>query len=339
MKKQVLVVNQNVEELYEFKQCFEGTEYEVTVAENGYDALILLKQNIFAVVVTSLALKGYNGEQIVSYVGRKSPLTRCIVYAPMISPAQLKYLYNEHQIFRLYVKPVELESVIKKGIEEAVLEYDTAVVVQAEEAEHQEWMLKEKMANQEVRDRIKFKKEGFRGMEQFVVVLLKTGASYLDGKTDSEKQQLILMFQKKIFQKLYVVNKLSLNDITDVTTYLERDKIQMGYAQNVRIIQEKNIRANVEQRILKRAYLISWILLLIYRHKGSSYVMTFKYETPQEKGIQISLQIDHIEEQLFRKEQKELQFLGNCILQTVSKSCVKLEMQKENSVTYQILLE
>ena len=113
MKRNLLFISRYPEIIDEFQGILEEKQIETEIAQNGTDAMELLKQKEYQILVTDLNLDGYNGDKIISYVNQVFPNTICMLYTNSISAVQLGFYLNNRDVFR-----------VLKALEEAYELYD-----------------------------------------------------------------------------------------------------------------------------------------------------------------------------------------------------------------------
>ena len=91
MKRNLLFISRYPEIIDEFQGILEEKQIETEIAQNGTDAMELLKQKEYQILVTDLNLDGYNGDKIISYVNQVFPNTICMLYTNSISAVQLGF--------------------------------------------------------------------------------------------------------------------------------------------------------------------------------------------------------------------------------------------------------
>ena len=64
MKRNLLFISRYPEIIDEFQGILEEKQIETEIAQNGTDAMELLKQKEYQILVTDLNLDGYNGDKI-----------------------------------------------------------------------------------------------------------------------------------------------------------------------------------------------------------------------------------------------------------------------------------
>ena len=65
MKRNLLFISRYPEIIDEFQGILEEKQIETDIAQNGTDAMELLKQKEYQILVTDLNLDGYNGDKII----------------------------------------------------------------------------------------------------------------------------------------------------------------------------------------------------------------------------------------------------------------------------------
>ena len=106
MKRNLLFISRYPEIIDEFQGILEEKQIETDIAQNGTDAMELLKQKEYQILVTDLNLDGYNGDKIISYVNQVFPNTICMLYTNSISAVQLGFYLNKRDVFRVFLRPV-----------------------------------------------------------------------------------------------------------------------------------------------------------------------------------------------------------------------------------------
>ena len=124
MKRNLLFISRYPEIIDEFQGILEEKQIETEIAQNGTDAMELLKQKEYQILVTDLNLDGYNGDKIISYVNQVFPNTICMLYTNSISAVQLGFYLNKRDVFRVFLRPVNFRQEFMQALEEAYELYD-----------------------------------------------------------------------------------------------------------------------------------------------------------------------------------------------------------------------
>lgn len=133
--RKILFISRYEDVISEFLYSMRDNELDVEIdtASNGTDAIRMLNENDYQIVVTGLSLDGRNGEQIITYLNKNFPRAVCIIYATSISSAQLHFFINERNVFRVFLRPVNFRGEFFQALEEA-FEYHEVRVKEDEEA-------------------------------------------------------------------------------------------------------------------------------------------------------------------------------------------------------------
>ena len=178
-------------------------DVQIDVAENGKDAVALLKQKAYQVVVTALALDGLNGEQIVTYVNVTYPDTVCMIYTSAISAAQLDFYLNKRNVFRVFLRPMNFRKEFMQALEDAYQYYDMKVQ-EREDAKRKEKLFEgNREAVTNIGKILQQQKNGWDAFEQFSGVLLSYTA---DREKDTSKEKPAYLKEEK-----YIVKQMCKN--------------------------------------------------------------------------------------------------------------------------------
>ncbi len=83
-------------------------EFEVIFANNGEEAIRVLKQTYISLLVTEIVMPKVDGMALLNYINNKHPHIRCIVMTTHATP-ELKESLSNGNLFRLFQKPFQLE--------------------------------------------------------------------------------------------------------------------------------------------------------------------------------------------------------------------------------------
>ena len=124
MAEKILFVNQRQEDVQEFSAAMRQMNYRVDVAEDGLTAVEKLETSEYAVMITDTVLKGMDGEKLIAHCNKNYPTTICIVYATKLSVGQLGFLSNQLDVFRIFLRPVDVSGKLQQTL--ARLKQETA---------------------------------------------------------------------------------------------------------------------------------------------------------------------------------------------------------------------
>lgn len=192
MDRNLLFISKYPDIVKEFLMAMKGREIAIDVASNGIEAVTNLKKKEYQVVVTGIALDGYNGEQIITYLNKNHPNTVCIIYTTTISPSQLHFFINERNVFRVFLRPVDYRQKFFTALEDAFEYYDVRIANQQDEAGRNEEIEDKTRRCREMCEKLArsehAKPRANRYMKSMAQLSLQT---YAD-KLDTEQKQILL---------------------------------------------------------------------------------------------------------------------------------------------------
>ncbi len=83
-------------------------KFEVICADNGEEAIKILKQKYISLLVTDIVMPKVDGMALLSYINNKHPHIRCIVMTGHATP-ELEKSLSDDNLFRFFQKPFQLE--------------------------------------------------------------------------------------------------------------------------------------------------------------------------------------------------------------------------------------
>ena len=194
MSRTLLFIGKYPEIVEEFRQMLLEKDVQIDVAENGKDAVALLKQKAYQVVVTALALDGLNGEQIVTYVNVTYPDTVCMIYTSAISAAQLDFYLNKRNVFRVFLRPMNFRKEFMQALEDAYQYYDMKVQEREDEKRKEKLFEGNREAVTNMGKILQQQKNGWDAFEQFSGVLLSYTA---DREKDRGREKSVSLKEEK----------------------------------------------------------------------------------------------------------------------------------------------
>lgn len=120
---QVLIVDDDVSILGVVSEVLVDDGYAVMTASSGEEAIDLLRDNQYALVMSDIRLPGINGVQVLEHVGRVSPRTNVIM---ITSHASLDTSIDaiKHGAYDYLLKPFEDLSLISSAAKRAIDAYE-----------------------------------------------------------------------------------------------------------------------------------------------------------------------------------------------------------------------
>lgn len=122
-KKRVLIVDDDVSILGVVSEVLEDDGYTVTTASSGEEALDILRDNQFSLVMSDIRLPGINGVEVLEHIKRISPRTNVII---ITSHASLDTSIDaiKHGAYDYLLKPFEDLSLISSAAKRAIESYE-----------------------------------------------------------------------------------------------------------------------------------------------------------------------------------------------------------------------
>jgi CheY-like chemotaxis protein len=118
MKRRVLVVDDEPQIRDMLREWLTRSGYEVMDAPDGKQAIEILRKQSFDVVVADILMPEKDGLEVIMYLQRESPLTKCVA---MSAPSNRVFLQSAQLLgaTRVVEKPVtgaDIESAIKDAL-------------------------------------------------------------------------------------------------------------------------------------------------------------------------------------------------------------------------------
>ncbi|MCB2171848.1 response regulator [archaeon] len=106
-----------------FSGILEGEGYEIVIAHTGTEALEILEDNFFAILIIDIRLPDIDGIELISKINKTDPDMRKIILTgnPSLDTVQQALKKGAHDYL---IKPVSLDS-IKETIQEQINELDS----------------------------------------------------------------------------------------------------------------------------------------------------------------------------------------------------------------------
>lgn len=121
-KDRILVIDDDSRFTDIFSQVLEEEGYEIVIAHSGSEALDILEDNFFVILIIDIRLPDIDGIQLLSKINKTDPAMRKIILTgnPSLDNAQqaLKKGANDYLI-----KPVKLDE-IKNVLKKQLVEFD-----------------------------------------------------------------------------------------------------------------------------------------------------------------------------------------------------------------------
>lgn len=196
MKRNLLFISGYPEIIDEFQSVLEEKQIDMDIIRNGNDAMKMLHEKEYQVVVTDLNLEGCNGDKIISYVNQQFPDTICMLYTSSISTVQLGFYLNKRDVFCVFLRPMNFRQEFMQALEEAYELYDLKKHDRDSRQERLRQLERNRKAIAELERILENQNKGWKEFEAFAGQLLGfTMERY--GTAWSEKQRRAYVSEEK----------------------------------------------------------------------------------------------------------------------------------------------
>ena len=177
MKRNLLFISRYPEIIDEFQGILEEKQIETEIAQNGTDAMELLKQKEYQILVTDLNLDGYNGDKILSYV-------------------------NKRDVFRVFLRPVNFRQEFMQALEEAYEFYDLKKRDRDSRQERLKQLEGNRKAIAEIEKIIENQNESWKDFEVFAERLLGFTMERYGRNLNTEQRRQYFAKEKKLLRAM-----------------------------------------------------------------------------------------------------------------------------------------
>jgi DNA-binding NtrC family response regulator len=115
MKQTILVVDDEEHVRSSLRRALQDEPYDVVLASGGAEALALMKERQFAVVVSDERMPGMDGAEFLCLVRDRYPATVRIMLTGYASVEATMQAVNRGEIYRFFTKPWD-DTMLKLGI-------------------------------------------------------------------------------------------------------------------------------------------------------------------------------------------------------------------------------
>ena len=118
MKRRVLIVDDEPQIRDMLREWLTRTGYDVTDAPDGKQAIEILRKQSFDVVVADILMPEKDGLEVIMYLQRESPLTKCVA---MSSPSNRVFLQSAQLLGATRVvekpfTPADIEAAVRDAL-------------------------------------------------------------------------------------------------------------------------------------------------------------------------------------------------------------------------------
>ena len=202
MKRNLLFISRYPEIIDEFQGILEEKQIETEIAQNGTDAMELLKQKEYQILVTDLNLDGYNGDKIISYVNPGVPKYNLYVIYNSISAVQLGFYLNKRDVFRVFLRPVNFRQEFMQALEEAYELYDLKKHDRDSRQERLKQLEDNRKAIAEIEKIIENQNESWKDFEVFAERLLGFTMERYGRNLNTEQRRQYFAKEKKLLRAM-----------------------------------------------------------------------------------------------------------------------------------------
>lgn len=308
MEKRLLFVNHSKEEINDFLRAVPHGKYLIDVAEDGYDAGILMKKNDYGVVVLDMYVKGYDGEQIIKYISHMHPDTICIVYTYNLNRGQLVFLLNTQNVFSIFLSPGNFSEEIIPAVEEAFLIHkmkvaqknsDTEVMRQFEDNE-KNILEKSGILNQQQRKIGQF----LTFSEELIVETTKMS----NLKSAQEKEELI-QYERGLLYETGQSLEFPCNTLEELKNRLEEEFGKDGQCREFQFEYKCSEQEEHSKSTLGTLYASLWILLRMYGGVSKENGVEIQIFEREEGLLTVSMRVI-LPRDIWERGNQELEELG-----------------------------
>jgi len=109
--KDILLVDDCVDQLQLLSVILESQGFDVTAAPNAFKALQLLKNNEYRIVITDFNMPNMNGIELAARVGKQHPGTRVVLVTADASPGIIEKAVSAG-ICEMLSKPIDVKRLV-----------------------------------------------------------------------------------------------------------------------------------------------------------------------------------------------------------------------------------
>lgn len=258
MENRILFVNKRENLTDEFLMAMDGTDFTIHTAKNGFDAIKLLKAQEYKVVVTGLIMEELDGNQLIAHINKEYPSTACVVLTTKMNVGQLAYLVNQLEVYRIYLRPVDLKGQFLEMLKDAVVYYDhhlqytqkQIIMQSSRDQSNQKWermQLLLKSINEENNQVEKF----MNGILEFSINEAKGYEDHIKGK--------LLSFEKRLVHQYLEVGNAKWNQLDIVKQEIQKIVSKDGLS---RAKIDLPLGVEYPESMCQNLYFVLWLLHL-----------------------------------------------------------------------------
>ena len=288
MENRILFVNKRAKLIEEFLVAMEGTDFVIKTALNGFDAVQLLKEQEYKVVITGLIMEKFDGNQLISYINQEYPSTACVVLTTKMNVGQLAFLVNQLDVYRIYLRPVDLKGQFLEMLKDAFIYYNN----------HYHYMQKQfilQSSRGQSDEKLHHMQLIMGGIEEANLQFEKFANGVLDFSMkqvniyEENVKKKLLAFEKHLIRQYLQLGKKELNHLDDVEKQLQLLIPQNGTGVIEMTFPEENL---CTERMCGNLYFVIWLLQLTISSIVHDYKIEVKCENVGKEKIEVFMNIE-----------------------------------------------
>lgn len=336
MENKILFVNKRANLTDEFIAAMEETDFTISTAKNGLEAIEKLKEQQYKVVITGLIMDEVDGNQLIAHINKEYPSTACVVLTTRMNIGQLAYLVNQLEVYRIYLRPVDLRGLFLEMLKDAVIYYDHHL----QYTQEQLIMKSSKGQNSQKLDRAQLLLNGMKDankqVELFMNGILEFSMKEAEEYEENIKLKLLSFEKRLVRQYLEVGNsKWTLLDVV-------QEEIEKMISKEERAKTKIDLPLGIEyaENLCQNLYFAIWLLHLKISSILKDYEIEIKgHNLGAEKLIirmDVKLQMDQWKKLEASVVGKQMIKIMDCFLERMTHDF--LEEERENHLVFSFQL-
>lgn len=335
MDNRILFVNKRPGLIEEFVSAMSEFDFTVDSTTNAVEALKFLEKAEYKVVVTGLIMEGMDGVQLISKINQDYPSIACVVLTTRMNVGQLAYLVNQLDVYRMYLRPVDLKGQFAEMLLDALLYYD-----HRKQYMQKQLFLQSGLENSEKKaSKLSRKVQNSQSSEMLFGDLIRVIENYTGKEIRNLNEELLVKrnyFLNKLLHQFMEIRKDSLEDWD--ATFLKIGEMNRQFENGV--LSTKHLGEQEYPKIVyQKLIFLIWIILLRATSTKKVYHMTVDCDATNEQKLVVTcdLAIDLYEWHKLSNTDLGEEMIG--IAQTAIRAIVKSVSYEEQDDRVHYLIE
>ena len=336
MENKILFVNKRVSLTEEFLVAMEDTDFTISTAINGLEAIKKLQEQEYKVVITGLIMDELDGNQLIAHINKEYPSTACVVLTTRMNVGQLAYLINQLEVHRIYLRPVDLKGQFLEMLKDAVIYYDhhlqytqkQLIMQSSKDQNNQKWERMQLLLNG--------LNEANNQVEKFMGGILEFSMTEAEGYEEKIKTKL-LSFEKRLVRQYLELGNAKWNKLDIVQQELQKLLPKEGLSE-IKI--DLPLGMDYPESVCQNLYFVVWLLHLKISSILKEYKIELKGENEGTKKLIIRMDVKVQMEQWKKLEAsvigKRMIQIMDCFFQGLTHEF--LGEERENHLVYSFQL-